>query len=189
MKRNDHYVLSRCCNANTFPYGRDSHVRNKCSYCGEYCESYVVRERIDDKNQRGGESMKKAKALQDFFYGVYKVSKGDVLEQCTPGTWYYRVGTIVIPSRVVEHNPHIFECPYEEELTSDQWDEKARGYGYFIPRDRNEYYSPRTRYGDVLKHDWVGDYIDMALLRAGLAFETREEAEGLLEKLKKEKPL
>lgn len=29
--------------------------------------------------------------------------------------------------------------------------------------------------------------MDMALLRAGLAFETREEAEGLLNKLKKER--
>ncbi len=133
--------------------------------------------------------MKKAKALQDFWYGSEKISKGDVLEDMRPASsWHYRVRTIMVPKYIIENNPHIFECPYEEELTSEQWDEKARGYGYWIPRDGEIYFSVRVNWSKIdSSYIWRGDCMDMALLRAGLAFETREEAEGLLNKLKKER--
>lgn len=132
--------------------------------------------------------MKKAKALQDFWYGSEKISKGDVLEDARPASsWYYRVGDSLIPSFIVENNPHIFECPYEEQLTSEQWDEKARGYGYFIPRDGGEYYIVRLLQKTTDNYTWTNKLMDTALLRAGLAVETREEAEELLKKLKGEK--
>lgn len=135
--------------------------------------------------------MKKAKALQDFWYGSEKISKGDVLEYARPASsWYCRVRTIMVPNYIVETNPHIFQCPYEEKLTSEQWDEKARGYGYWIPRDGKTYFFVRVSWGKIDSSyfdSWCGDCMDMALLRAGLAVETREEAEELLKKLKGEK--
>lgn len=133
--------------------------------------------------------MKKAKALQDFWCGSEKISKGDVLEDARPASsLYYRVRTIMVPNYIVETNPHIFQCPYEEKLTSEQWDEKARGYGYWIPRDGKTYFFVRVSWGKIdSSYSWCGDCMDMALLRAGLAVETREEAEELLKKLKGEK--
>lgn len=133
--------------------------------------------------------MKKAKALQDFNYGREVILKGDILESHVTTSWYFRIGNSFIPAFIVERNPHIFQCPYEEKLTSDQWDEKARGYGYFIPRDGERYYYANPITMSIHPSNWYDDNSDMSFLRAGLAFETREEAEKLLEKLKKEKQL
>lgn len=136
--------------------------------------------------------MKKAKALQDFYcYGI-QIKKGDILQQsCSERYHYHCAGSSAgIYYTLIENNPHIFQCPYEEQLTSEQWDEKARGYGYWIPRDGKTYFFVRVSWGKVdSSYSWGGDFMDIALLRAGLAFETREEAEELLKKLKKEKQL
>ena len=75
----------------------------------------------------------------------------------------------------------------DEKLTSEQWDEKARGYGYFIPRDWGEYYIARLPQKTIDSFIWRDGIVDISLLRAGLAFETREEAGKLVEKLKKER--
>lgn len=131
--------------------------------------------------------MKKAKALQDFNYGSEMVLKGDILEVHVIRVWFYHVRNSLIPAFIVENNPHIFECPYEEKLTSEQWDEKARGYGYFIPRKNEMYYFVRVLTGAIDSLLWMGDMLDVALLRASLAFGTREEAEELSKKLKKER--
>ena len=132
-----------------------------------------------------GEVMKKAKALRDFNFGFYDVKSGDTVEYISIGSYLNPRNGNFISAAIVENNPHIFECPYEEKLTSEQWDEKARGYGYWIPMDGEIYFVVRVSLNEIhSSYIWCGDCIDMALLRAGIAFETRAEAEGLLKKLK-----